>query len=355
MNTVLTFLQQNRERFALDRFGLTGGMSTVVVTPRFRASKHVVFLVLREGSCDPVLVVKTPRLRESRGTVEREAANLKAAQSLRVQGFDSIPHVVACEPYRDRLMLVETALNGRPMGPATVRRHLADCCNAVMAWLADVQRPAAAAATGDDDWFDRLIERPLRRFEEAFPVSAEEQRLLVQTREVLSPLRETGLPLVLEHGDLSHPNIIALRSGGAGAIDWELAEPRGLPAADLFFFLSYAAFANDRAASNGRHTSSFHAAFFGRSAWASPHVAAYARRLQLLPKMLTPLFVACWARRVAGLAVRLDESAGAGAPLAADTAAWLRTNRYYLLWRHTMDHLDELNWREPSPANAGGL
>jgi hypothetical protein len=27
-----------------------------------------------------------------------------------------------------------------------------------------------------------------------------------------------------------------------------------------------------------------------------------------------------------------------------DTAAWLRENRYYALWRHTLNHLDELGW-----------
>ncbi len=348
MNTALTFLQQNRERLALDQYGITGRMSALVVTPRFRASRHVVFLVFSGGGPEPVLVAKVPRLAAHCDGIRREAANLQAAQGLRVGGFDSIPRVVACEPFRGGFLLVETALAGQPMGPAMVRRHLADCCDAVIDWLGDLQQPGDGATAEDDDWFVRLIERPLCQFEERFPVSATEARLLDRTWEAVSPLRAADLPLVFEHGDLSHPNLIVLRGGGVGVIDWELADPHGLPAQDLFFFLTYAAFAAGKARAVGRHLPAFHAAFFGRRAWVHPYVLAYAHRLQLPPELLTPLFVACWARRVTGLLDRLSETEPAAEPLSADTAAWIRANRYYALWQHTLAHLDELKWHHQS-------
>lgn len=346
MNTILTFLETNRRRLDLERYGAPGRLSCVIVTPRFRASSHVVFLVLAAGRPDPVLVAKVPRLAGAAVSVEREVANLRAVQSIRAEGFDSIPRVVAFEEYRGRPVLVETALTGRPMDPATVRRDRAGCCDAVTGWLAGVQQPARVPAGDDPGWFERLVERPLHHFAAVFPLSDEETRLLERTWELVAPLRDARLPLVFEHGDLSHPNILLLKDGGPGVIDWELAEPRGLPAYDLFFFLTYAAFAVGNAHASGDYLSAFRSAFFGRAAWARPYVAAYAGRLGLPPETITPLFVLCWARYIASLLLRLGDAGQPDGQLGPDTATWLRANRYYALWRHTVAHVGELEWRD---------
>lgn len=58
----------------------------------------------------------------------------------------------------------------------------------------------------------------------------------------MAPLRSMQLPLVFEHGDLSYPNLLLLPTGEPGVLDWELANPDGLPACDLFLFLTYVAF-----------------------------------------------------------------------------------------------------------------
>jgi hypothetical protein len=58
--------------------------------------------------------------------------------------------------------------------------------------------------------------------------------------------------------------------------------------------------------------------------------------------VLTPLFVACWARYTARLARRI---AGGPAGLSERAAAWMRGNRYHALWRHTIAHADEVAWR----------
>src|SRR5258706_183278 len=280
MNTVLTYLATNRQRLGLAGYGVPERLASVVVTPRFRASSHVVFLVLAPGRPEPLLVAKLPRLNSAGAVAEREVANLRAVQDLRAGGFDSIPRVIAYEQYLGRPILVETALVGRPMDPATVRRDRAACCAAVAGWLAELQEPARSAEN-DANWFGRLVEQPLRYFEHMFPLSIEEARLLERTWELVAPLRDTALPLVFEHGDLSHPNVMLLKNGAVGVVDWELAEPRGLPAYDLFFFLTYAAFAAQNARKSGDYLAAFRAAFFGPAAWARPYVADYARRLEL--------------------------------------------------------------------------
>ena len=173
--------------------------------------------------------------------------------------------------------------------------------------------------------------------------------MLDDTWELVSPLRDMALPLAFEHGDLSHPNIMLLKDGRPGVVDWELAEPHGLPAYDLFFFLTYVAFASHNARKRGDHLAAFQAAFFGRAAWARPYVAAYARRLQLPAHALTPLFVLTWARYMTSQLMRLDGGRSEGR-LATETAGWLRANRYYALWRYAVANAQALVWGDlPAP------
>jgi hypothetical protein len=160
--------------------------------------------------------------------------------------------------------------------------------------------------------------------------------------ELVESLRKGDVPPVFEHGDLSHPNLIWLEDGRVGVVDWELAEEKGLPLRDLAFFLAYATFALRRPRTAEEHVTAFHDAFFGSGGWSRPRIVAYAGKLGLDEAVLTPLFVACWARYTAPLARRI---AGGPAGLTEQVAAWVRGNRYHALWRHTIAHADEVAWQ----------
>jgi aminoglycoside phosphotransferase (APT) family kinase protein len=341
MNSVLTFLEHHRQRLNLAQYGVQGSLSSVLLTPRFRASSHVVFLILDEEQPEPVLVAKMPRLANATTSLEREAANLQQVQARRTAGFDSIPRLVAFEEYGGRPLLIETALRGRPMDPALVRRQPDRCCQVVSNWLAEIQGSTPGVAQREELWFENFVEQPLRVFTERFPWSAEETKLVERTRELLASLHHAQACSVFEHGDLSHPNLMVMADGKLGVVDWEMATPQGLPAYDLFFFLTYVAFAKQNARTNGDHLAAFRAAFFGTTAWARPWVQQYASALQLSETWLTPLFVVAWFRYIAGLVERLSTNESA---LGYETATWLRENRYYTLWQYAALHADELRW-----------
>lgn len=344
MNVVLSFLEANRTRLKLADYGVKGSLASIVITPRFRASSHVIFLVSTGDQAEPVVVAKVPRLAQATASIEREVTNLRAVQNLRPEGFASVPRVITFEAYRGYPILLETALVGRSLDPATMRRDLQGCCQKVTTWLSNLQSVAQTSSEATTDWFVRLVEEPLRYFAERFPVSAEEAKLLEQTRELVEPLRSLALPAVFEHGDLSHPNLILLKSGELGVLDWELADPQGLPAYDLFFFLTYAAFALADARNSGSYLPAFQAAFWGIQPWAAPYITTYTQRLQLPPVALKPLFVFSWLRYLTGLLMRLDNAGQDNTRLGPETATWLRTNRYYSLWQHAITHAHTLAW-----------
>ena len=342
MNTVLTFLHENWNRLQLEHLGNPSQLSCVMVTPRFKASSHLLFFILGEKARAPILVVKVPRIVGDNDRLNREVQNLNFVHSSRPAGFDSIPRVVAYEDYQQNRLLVETALVNQTMRPSVVRKQPEACLEAVLDWLIDLHQTTLRRDNDNANGFGRLVNAPLDYFEAAFPSLEGEIKLEAETREMANKLPGEEMPLVFEHGDLSSPNILMGKKKEIGVVDWELAEPRGLPVVDLFFFLTYIAFARKNARKNSECLDAFQDAFFGPEAWAIPHIVRYREALQISHRVLKPLFVLCWSRYVTSLVARLHDQDGSGGKLSRETADWLRKNRYYALWQHSLQHLDEI-------------
>lgn len=342
MNIAAAFLQQHRKRLGLDALGIGDRPPCLVLTPRFEASRHVVFLVMAHDRPWPILVVKIPRLIETPGSLAREAGSLRAVQGLRPGGFASVPRVVAFEEFCGRVVLVETALSGPLMAPRLVRRRPDDCCRRVLDWLVDLQQASRRAAHGR--WFDTLVDEPFDYFAAVFPLAGDDATLLARTREIVAPLRYAGLPFVCEHGDLSHPNLV-LNGAGVAVLDWELARMEGLVGYDFFIFLAYVAFSRWKATSATARLKAFEDAFFGPGAWTLPLMRGYAGRMNVPSDALRPLFVLSWARYTIHLLQRLTSGDGAAdRPVSPQMAATLRVHRYFRMWRHAAANHHRLAW-----------
>jgi aminoglycoside phosphotransferase (APT) family kinase protein len=322
-------------------------LSFVLLTPGFRTSRHAVSLLIPRGSSEPTLVAKRPRLADDIEGIAREASVIGAVEGS--SGTDgTIPRVVVFEPGAPQPVLVETALAGQTITPAMLRGSPSTYVEATVSWLA--QLPTAPSGS-DPSWYERLVKRPLELFAEPFPAEAEESRLAERTLSLVEPIRNASFPLVLEHGDLSHPNLVRLRDGRVGVLDWELGEERGLPLHDLCLFLAYVAFATRRARETTELLAAFDEAFIGPGAWAAPTLRAYADRLGLQADVLVPLFVCCWARYTSRLMVRAEGEPGREEQ-GADTEMWLRGNRYYALWKRAVEQAEAS--REPARTGSQG-
>ena len=336
MNTASAFLAQNRDHPELVRYGPAENLSSMLYTPRFRASAHVIFLILAEGSSDPVLVVKASRLPGPSATLESEAANLRAIHAAVPGGLASVPRLLAYEEYAGTPLLLETALRGRPLGSRLVRRNPVRCADAVAAWVSTIGSATAQGKDAPGADFERLVSGPLSVLEQICSCP-EDAELLAQAYELTAPLLDHSFPLVFTHGDLAAPNLLLSENDTLEVVDWELAEAEGLPGEDLFFALAYLAFARQRAARVADYCRAFQQAFFESDGWARTYWRRYAVALQLPHELMKPLFVACWSRYLARLVHRLTDS-GTELDRASQTAVWLRQNRFFTLWRHTVRH-----------------
>jgi aminoglycoside phosphotransferase (APT) family kinase protein len=341
MNTVVSYLTENWQRLQLQKYGNPSQLSALTSTPRFRASAHLLFFVVSEARSTPFLVAKVPRISGDNARLDREFENLTHLQSSRPLGFDSVPRIVAYDDYKGNKVLIQTALINQTMRPAVVRKNREICVSNVLTWLIELHQATMMRERQSTSDFHRLVTDHLDRFERHFSMSETEKELVAGTRELANELAPDDLVQVFEHGDLSSPNILMDHEKRVGVVDWELADPRGLPAADFFFFLTYIAFALHRAKSTSKCLEAFQECFFGTDAWAIPHIVAYREKLDLSPKLLKPLFVLCWSRYVTSLVARLCEDNDAGT-LSKESAEWLRDNRYFALWRYTMKHINEI-------------
>jgi aminoglycoside phosphotransferase len=239
----------------------------------------VITLVVGTRGRHPMLVAKMPRLAHDADRLAHEAAMLEAADRVTGHGTTAAPVLLALDRSLRRPLLLETALRGRPISPAAVRRDPVGMVSRVADALETMAE--ATARMAPPGWYGLLIEQPLSGL--AAGGTAATADLVGTTLAVLEPLRRARLPLVLEHGDVSHPNLLLLPDGRIGLLDWERARDGGLPVGDLLSFLSYAA----RALGQEREE-----AFSGARGWATDHLVTYADRLGLRRDQLPLLMLA---------------------------------------------------------------
>jgi len=280
-----------------------------------------------------VLVAKVPRLAGDNSQLDREARNLRLARPLVAGDPHSIPRVVAFEDFAGFRFLVETVVGGKPLRHDKTGQHGQRNIAGTLDWLVEFHRSSRRPGTATADWHERLIAEPLRVLDRILPAASAERASLEATRRMAERLVDSAFPLVFEHGDFAPPNILVDAAGRIGVVDWELAEPEGLPLVDAVFFLTSAAFARHGAKSGSGYVTAFSEAFQGARAWAMPLLQRYCAAIELDAELIRPIIVVCWARYLANIVTRLQPDRGAGTRLHAGTVDWLRENRYCRLWQ----------------------
>lgn len=329
MNVIEAMLDARFESLGLDAFGVRRPINTVLVTPRFAESRHVIALVPEGTSRRLALVVKVPRNRADVSGIASEAECLRALHRLAPSVASSVPSVVAEQVWAGIPLLVETAVQGRVVTHRELGRRGGALFSAYGTWLRGL--PVNGRTATDTAWFDRLIARPIRRLENALSPDDPEHELVAGTRRALEPLETVDLPLVFEHGDTSVPNL--LWRGGrdpVGVIDWELAEPRGLPGHDLGFLLATVASVRARATSPETEAAVFAQTMLDVDGWARRKMLRYMDDVRVDSSILDLLLLASRARYAVRVFYRL---AGTASPEATRHAlAVFRTSLHARLW-----------------------
>ncbi len=335
MNAINTFLRENWQRFNLSRFGDGNALSSVLLTPGFQASSHIIAFVLSDALPTAKMVVKLPRIPGDHARLDIEAANLRYLFDLRKTVFPGTPEVLAYDNWHGHKMLVETMVPGSVLRPATARANFDSVLQTGRDWLMELHTTTKIATETLPKWRDTAFDNRFNVLATSFILTPQEQVAIEKGAAIGQSIK---LPeLVFEHGDFSAPNLL-LHNGQLGAVDWELADPHGLPMGDFIFFLTFLAFAKNGAQSLKDCVSAFEQAFFSPG-WAMPHLRQFAEFAGIHPSQIAAVFAMCWMRYLSNMLSRLR---GDNPNISAQTAAWLRGNRYYHFWLMAIERMDEL-------------
>lgn len=312
--------------------GLSRAWESVLLTPRFVTSRHVVALIFAAGTRHPRLVVKVPRRPGDNEGVLREARLLRELAACTGAAVGDVPEILGAFEIGRDTVLVETALVGAPLDPARVAADLDLAIRSGTTFL-DALPVTEDAVHG---WYERMVAEPLRALAQLVPHDAEVTELCERTHDVLAPLRSAALPAVFEHGDLSHPNILLHNGTKLQVMDWERASTAGLPGLDLVFYLQYLSESASSAYSRPQQLDAFVDAW-GRHGWGRPILRSHLAGRRIDPDLMPLMIVASWARSAATLSYRLAPSETDMAEVdCGQLSSAVADDRDYWLWRHSL-------------------
>jgi hypothetical protein len=265
--------------------------SWLLLTGGGRSINKVVGLPFEPGQETPGVAVKFARLGDAEAGLEREARVLaEVARTHPTLG--GIPRVLATGRRAGRLAVAETAIHGKPLLGDLTAESFPRLAGAVTEWLLGLAD--GGRSPGEAEWRARLIEGPLAEFERSF-AAAGGGELAGRARALLDDLPD--LPAVPEHRDCSPWNVVLGTAEEPALLDWESAEPNGLPGMDLAYFLANAAFVLEGALESGRTRQAYDRLLDPASATGAVFASCasrYCERLSLSAASFARLRLLCW-------------------------------------------------------------
>jgi Phosphotransferase enzyme family len=270
---------------------LPGMASGLLLTGGERSINKVVGLPFDGGAGEPQTVLKFARIPEGDAALDREATALRVLEAER-PAVPGVPRIVADGRRCGRRGLAQTAIYGQPLLSKLSPATFAGLAAKVTDWLVDLAD--SPQPQPPELWWARLAGEPLADLERDFGAVLE-AGASERASELLEGLG--ALPQVCEHRDCAPWNVVLTAGGTPALLDWESAEPRGLPGLDLVYFLANCAFKIESAYEPGRARASYSRLLdpltpFGKVA--ADCIGAYRTRLGLSEDALRRLRLLCW-------------------------------------------------------------
>jgi Phosphotransferase enzyme family len=264
----------------------------------YPSQKVLLFLFHSAGEA-PESVVKITRDPDLSFRLENEWDALTVLRRHGVGADDTLPRPLFFGSHRGRAVLGESAIEGVPFRERT--RATADCpyARAAIEWLLELGRATAAPARADTKGALSELDALCEQFSRTYRLQAKEEDFLGAHVAALVR-RGDGLPFVFQHGDPGPWNVLLTSDGRPAFLDWEAAEPRGMPLWDLFHFLRSYGLLVSRAGGTREPLQSFAEHFLQRSAvnWLLVEATSrFCAGTGLAAELVEPLFYTCWMHR----------------------------------------------------------
>lgn len=228
----------------------------LLLTTGHRSINKAVGLAFESEAEMPAKAVKFARVPEAEPGLEREAEVLRRLREER-PGLNGVPRLVGLGSRNGHLAVVQEAIAGASLLDALTPQNFEATAMRVTDVLIDLvgdfdpviepakMPPGGAIMPARDalDWFAQSFGPVVD------PIHLDEARALLAGLETV--------PAAVEHRDCSPWNVLITPAGEPVLLDWESAEPEGLPGLDLVYFLANCAFVLDKALESRRTRESY--------------------------------------------------------------------------------------------------
>ena len=263
----------------------------LLLTGGERSINKVVGLPFDGAGIEPDAVIKFARTPEADAALEHETGVLRAVEAER-PSLGGVPRVISDGTRAGRRELVQTALHGRPLFTRLEPATLPGLARQVTEMLIGLAGPAEPLPR--ERWWERLVGEPLADLGRDFGAVLGDEGLAL-ARRILGDLGD--LLSCPEHRDCSPWNVILTPEGGPALLDWESAEPRGLPLLDLVYFLANSVFRMEGAYGPGEARRAYARLLDPATAIgaiAAECIGEYCSRLGLAEAEIPRLRLLCW-------------------------------------------------------------
>jgi SAM-dependent methyltransferase len=299
------YLQAIAARARVDLAGRGWGLAAQGV---YSSQKLLLFFFEAAGEA-PVHVVKITREPRHNPRLENE---WRALNRLREHGIGSdgtLPEPLFLDSHGTLAVLGETAIDGVPFLGLTTATAKCPYARAAIDWLLELGIRTAHRAPNGMPRAAGVLGALVDRFDDVYRVERDHKTFLAVQAGALLETR-MGLPLVFQHGDPGPWNVLVTADGRPAFLDWEAAEPAGMPLWDLFHFVRSFGLVVSRAA--GRHDplGSFSDQILADSELGrllAETTSRFCAQTGLAPSLVEPLFYLSWMHRALKEAARLPE------------------------------------------------
>jgi Phosphotransferase enzyme family len=293
-------------------------VSLLLRTPGFSATNKVIGMAFAGGPM-PAVLVKTVRRAQWETSLQAEAAALEQLANLGVT--DGPPRVLGFTAVDGVSVLGETYLSGEAIHHVLTERPPEEIAAVAADWLAGFACRTRGPAS--DDW-TAVRDRALAEFEIMF-AGLVDPALMQVTRLCLSSVGD--LPVVFEHRDFAPWNTLLDSAGTLSVLDWESAEPNGVPGLDLFYFVTYLALLGNRSVTPPDARATYRRTWHEDTGFGPQVLRRYARAMELDLDMLRPLRLLVWPIHARSEYQRMARRAGT-----PPSVATLRESLFLALW-----------------------
>jgi hypothetical protein len=270
-------------------------------------SRKVLFFLFDRAAETPEYIVKMTRDPALNSRLENEGRALEWLAEHGIGDRETLPQVVFQGHHHELAIVGETVIDGVPFEQRS--GGTADCplAGAAAAWLTELGTATADTSAASPLQVAEALGTLFERFAQIYTLTPRQHDFLADQIATIGRSR-SRIPLVFQHGDPGTWNIWVTPNGRVAFLDWEAAEPQGMPLWDLFYFVrTYGAWAM-RAGSSGDIMKGFAGQFLSASPFQRLLIAAtdhYRARVGIPAELVEPLFYTCWMHRALKESTRL--------------------------------------------------